>query len=224
MTICLTLFAAFGAVSIHAQQVTTTTATSSSQDSANATIVALTDQAAAFDMNGRAALAARLRTTALNGSADAPVSSVRFIVQNSGATFYTYVSGWVTFYDSEGVRCGEGQFKLDALAAGESAEIDAPGIRIVCSPAKWRIAAANLLTRANDMAKPDEVLITATSRETTTTSLSSGAVVRNTTAAMPPLEISIDGEVHPIQVGNPLEISVGKKRVKIVLQPAQSAP
>lgn len=225
---CLTLFAALSAASVRAQQATTT---AQQQDSASGTIVALAEQPTAFDASGRAALVARLRTTALNGSVDAPVLSVRFIVQNSSATFYAYVSGWVTFYDAEGVRCGEGQFKLDALAANESAEVDAPGIRINCSAVKWRIAAANLLTRANDLAKPDEMLVTAASSEATTTTAMPGAAVRNattttaaTTATMPQLEISIDGEVHPIQVGNPLEISVGKKRVKIVLQPAPIAP
>jgi len=76
---------------------------------------ALNEPATASDAKGAAAIEARLLTTVLNGSEDSPVMNVRIVVKNVGATFYTYVSGWATFYDSSAVRCGEGLFKLDAL-------------------------------------------------------------------------------------------------------------
>src|ERR1700704_562607 len=109
--------------------------------------VPLTQTAIAHDAKGAAALEATLRTTALNGAPDAPVTNIRIVVKNVSASFYTYVSGLATFYDSAGVRCGEGVFKVDALAQNESAETDAPGLRITCAPATWRIVATNLLTR-----------------------------------------------------------------------------
>src|SRR5712692_7983224 len=87
---------------------------------------ALNEAAVAFDAKGAAALEARLLTTLLNGSEDSPVTNVKLVVKNTTANFYTYVTGWATFYDNGGVRCGEGLFKLDALAPNESSETDAP--------------------------------------------------------------------------------------------------
>ncbi len=167
---------------------------------------ALSEAAAASDAKGSPAIEARLSTTVLNGSDDSPVTNVRLVVKNTGANFYNYVTGWATFYDSAAVRCGEGLFKVDALAPGESSETDTPGLRLRCTPASWRIVATNLLTRTADAAK--EVVI-----------------------APPPAEpapekpapvnfiISIDGEQHPIQIGNPIVLKLGNRNRKIVLRP-----
>src|SRR5437660_5155326 len=114
---------------------------------------ALKDPAAAADAKGAPAIEAKLLTTVLNGSDDSPVTNVRLMVKNTSPAFYTYVSGWATFYDSGAVRCGEGLFKIDALAPGESSETDTPGLRLKCTPASWRIVATNLITRTADAAK-----------------------------------------------------------------------
>jgi hypothetical protein len=168
---------------------------------------ALSEAAAASDAKGSPAIEARLSTTMLNGSDDSPVTNVHLVVKNTGANFYNYVTGWATFYDSGAVRCGEGLFKVDALAPGESSETDTPGLRLRCTPASWRIVATNLLTRTADAAK--EVVI----------------------APPPPAEpapekpapvnfiISIDGEQHPIQIGNPIVLKLGDRNRKIVLRP-----
>jgi len=168
---------------------------------------ALSEAAAASDAKGSPAIEARLSTTMLNGSDDSPVTNVRLVVKNTGANFYNYVTGWATFYDSGAVRCGEGLFKVDALAPGESSETDTPGLRLRCAPVSWRIVATNLLTRTADAAK--EVVI----------------------APPPPAEpapekpapvnfiISIDGEQHPIQIGNPIVLKLGNRNRKIILRP-----
>jgi len=70
---------------------------------------ALNEAATASDGKAAAAIEARLLTTVLNGSEDSPVTNVRIVVKNVSANFYTYVSGWATFYDSSAVRCGEGR-------------------------------------------------------------------------------------------------------------------
>src|SRR6202163_5173443 len=114
---------------------------------------ALTEAAAASDVKGAAAIEARLSTTVLNGSDDSPVTNVRLVVKNTSANFYTYVTGWATFYDAGAVRCGEGLFKIDALATGESSDTDTPGLRLRCTPASWRIAATNLVTRTAETAR-----------------------------------------------------------------------
>src|SRR5204863_6294664 len=118
---------------------------------------AVTDAAIAFDAKSAPALEARLRTQVLNGSDDSPVTNVKIAVKNVTPNFYTYVSGWATFYDANAVRCGEGLFKLDALAPQESAEVDTPGLRLRCTPTQWRVVATNLMTRTVDIAKPGEV-------------------------------------------------------------------
>jgi hypothetical protein len=173
--------------------------------------VALNAQPVAFDAMGRPALGARLVTTTLQGTVDAPIKNARIVVENRGALFYTYVSGWATFYDGNGVRCGEGLFKVDALAANEAVETDMPGARITCTPVSWRIVATNLLTRTSETAKPDggqAMTVQATD------------ATRTASATVPPLVISIDGEEHPIQLNNPLVIRMGNRQRTIVVRTA----
>jgi len=168
---------------------------------------ALTDAAIAFDTKSAPALEGRLRTQVLNGSDDSPVTNVKIALKNVTPSFYTYVSGWATFYDSNAVRCGEGLFKLDALAPQESAEVDTPGLRLRCAPSTWRIVATNLMTRTADIAQviaqqpPPPV----------------EAVVER--PAPVNFIISIDGEQHPIQVNNPIVLKLGNRNRKIVLKP-----
>ena len=167
---------------------------------------ALSEAAAGLDAKGAPAIEGKLVTTVLNGSDDSPVTNVRVVVKNTSSNFYTYVTGWATFYDSGAVRCGEGLFKVDALAPGESSETDTPGLRLKCTPTSWRIVANNLITRTADTAT---------------------AVL----AAPPPAEpapekpapvnfiISIDGAKYPIQVGNPIVLKLGNRNRKIILRP-----
>jgi hypothetical protein len=167
---------------------------------------AISEAAAAVDAKGGAAIEGRLSTQVLNGSDDSPVTNVRLVVKNTSANFYTYVTGWATFYDSSAVRCGEGLFKIDALAPGESAETDTPGLRLRCTPTSWRITATNLLTRVADAAK-----------EVVATSPAESVIERPATVNY---VISIDGEEHPIQVNNPIVLKLGTRNRKIVLRPA----
>jgi hypothetical protein len=166
----------------------------------------LTEPAIGFDAKSAPAIEARLLTTVLNGSQDSPVTNIRLAIKNSTPNFYTYVTGWATFYDSNGTRCGEGLFKLDALAPQESAETDTPGLRLRCSPATWRIVATNLLTRTADIAKPTEP---------------APPVIEAVAERPAPVNfiISIDGEEHPIQVDNPIVLKLGNRNRKIVLKP-----
>lgn len=166
---------------------------------------ALSEAAAAADAKGAPAIEARLSTTVLNGSDDSPVTNVRLVVKNTGVKFYNYVSGWATFYDSGAVRCGEGLFKIDALAPGESSETDTPGLRLRCTPASWRIVATNLLTRTADAAK--EVVV--------------APLAESAPEKPAPVNfiISIDGEQHPIQVGNPIVLKLGNRNRRVVLRP-----
>ena len=108
------------------------------QGALNERRVSLNEAAVALDANGAPALEATLRTTALNGAPDTPVTNIRMIVKNRSDVAYAFVSGAVTFYDAAGVRCGEGVFKADALAVDESFETDSPGLRIRCEAATWR--------------------------------------------------------------------------------------
>lgn len=159
--------------------------------------VPLTTTAIALDINGVAALEATLKTTALHGADDSPVTNIRVVVRNTSPIDFAFVSGLITFYDAAGVRCGEGIFKADALAAGEAFETDTPGIRIRCSPAAWRIVATNLLPRV-----PPTV---------TTPALSSARLNSN-------LIISVDGEEHPIQLDRPLVLQLGTTQRTIVVR------
>jgi hypothetical protein len=169
---------------------------------------ALTDVAIALDAKSTPALEARLQTQVLNGSDDSPVTNVKVSVKNVTPNFYTYVSGWATFYDANGTRCGEGLFKLDALAPQESAEVDTPGLRLRCAPSTWRIVANNLMTRTADAAKPAE------------TALPPQPAADMTDRPVPVnFIISIDGEEHPIQLNNPIVLQLANKSRKIILKP-----
>jgi hypothetical protein len=162
--------------------------------------VPLSQAAIALETKGSPAIEGTLRTTALNGAPDAPVVNIRLVLKNVSSSFLTYVSGLATFYDAGGVRCGEGVFKVDGLAQNESAETDAPGLRITCAPATWRIVATNLLPRAAEQ-----------------TQLSSAPSTRSSSAN---LIIEIDGEEHPIQLGKPLVLNVGEKQKTIIVRAA----
>jgi hypothetical protein len=185
--------------------------------------VALAQVAVAYDVEGHEALNGRLRTQTLAGTPEAPVRSSRLIVENRSPVFYNYVAGWATFYGSDGVRCGEGLWKLEALAPAEQGEVDTPGLRLTCTPTTWRIIATTLLTRTGDVAKPSEQT-GAPPAETgdKAANNAAGQTATSTTSVpnVPPLEINVNGKTIPIQLGNPLEIQVGKERVRIVVQPA----
>lgn len=171
--------------------------------------VALAGTAIAVDAKSAPALEARLLTQVLNGSEDSPVMNVKIAIKNSTPNFYTYVSGWATFYDGNGTRCGEGLFKVDALAPQESAEADTPGLRLRCAPAQWRVVATNLMTRTVDIAKPSEV-----APPTPPESVAERPAPMN-------FIISIDGEEHPIQVNNPITLKLGNRNRKVVLKTIQ---
>ena len=158
---------------------------------------ALPEPTVAFDASGAPALEATLRTTALNGAPDAPVTNIRMVVRNRSTMAYAFVSGAVTFYDAAGVRCGEGVFKADSLAVDESFETDSPGIRIRCEVTTWRLVATNLLPRM-----PPNAPI--------------GALTR----APSNFVISIDGETHPIQLDKPLVVTLGERRRTIIVRTA----
>jgi hypothetical protein len=180
-------------------------------DAANEPRVALTEAATAYDAAGRAALVGRLRTTQLAGAQDAPLRNVLVVLENRSPFFYNYASGYVTFYGADGVRCGEGLWKLEAFAPGEQAEVDMPGLRLTCTPANWRLAALNLLTRPPDATRPTAAPAAEAAQP------AEGATA---SAAPPRLEININGKTLPLQLDHPLDIVVGKERVVIVVRPA----
>lgn len=159
--------------------------------------VPLSEAAVATDGTGANALEATLKTTALNGSTEAPITNVRLVVKNMSSIPYAFVAGLVTFYDAAGVRCGEGLFKADALAVNESFETDTPGLRIRCEPASWRLVATHLLPR-----------------------IAPNPVVATLTRAPQNLVIVIDGESHPIQLDKPLVLALGEKRRTVVVRTA----
>jgi hypothetical protein len=181
--------------------------------------VALADAATAYDIAGRVAVAARLRTVPLAGAVDAPVRNVAIVVENRSGVFYNYASGWATFYDGAGVRCGEGLWKVEAFAPGESAEVDTPGLRLTCAPATWRVTALNLLTRSTDVAKPGEPLTPAGAAAAQPATTAQGATSAGAEAS-PRLEINVNGKTLPLQLDNPLDVIVGKERVLIVVRRA----
>lgn len=159
--------------------------------------VPLSDTAVALDSNGTAALEATLKTTALHGANDSPVTNIRVVVRNSSMIDFSFVSGLITFYDGSGVRCGEGIFKADALSVNEAFETDTPGIRIRCSPASWRIVATNLLPRvAPTVTAPSEMPSTKSNN----------------------FIISVDGEEHPIQLEKPMVLHIGTAERTIVVR------
>ena len=168
---------------------------------------ALSDAVIALDAKSAPALEARLLTQVLNGADDSPVMNSRVSVKNITANFYVYVSGWFTFYDATGTRCGEGLFKTDALAPQESAEVDTPGLRLRCTPTTWRVVANNLLTRTVDIAKPTEAAAAPTEAQVAERPAPTNFI------------ISIDGEEHPIQVNNPIVLKLANRNRTIVLKP-----
>lgn len=165
--------------------------------------VPLTETAVALEGGGASALEGTLRTAALNGTPDSPVTNIRMVIRNSSAIAYSFVSGLVTFYDSTGVRCGEGIFKADGLTVGEAVETDTPGIRIRCAPATWRIIATNLVPRV----APN-------------TSIPVMPTVSSERPASLNLLISVDGEEHPIQLDRPMVLTLGTTRRTILVRQA----
>ena len=175
--------------SVSAQQATQEQQTTQEQR------VSLSEAAVALDAQGQPALEGTLRTTALRGAPDMPVTNIRVVIKNASSMAYGYVSGVVTFYDGAGVRCGEGLVKADVMAISESVETDAPGIRIRCAPATWRLVATNLLPR-----------------------IPPGAVTYETLKANGNLIISIDGEEHPIQLEKPMILNLGERQRTIIVR------
>jgi hypothetical protein len=218
---CLALVCSACVVGASAQeQQQQTPAEASAGRSSGEPRVVLTEAATAFDAAGRVALGGRLRTTTLAGTPDAPARNVLIAIENRSAFFYNYVSGTATFYGADGVRCGEGLWKVGTLAAGESAEVDTPGLRLTCTPTTWRIVAINLVTRSTDVAKPDQPAPSDSATTATPQSATALTVSPASAATMPRLEININGKTLPLQIGNPLEIVVGNERVHIVVNPA----
>lgn len=206
IVLCLALVAC-SAAALRAQETTTTntnTQTPTEQP------VALAQKAVALDAAGREALAASLLTTTLQGTPEAPIKNVRFVVENRGANFYSYVSGAVTFYKEGGIRCGEGLFTLSALAPGESAELDAPGLRLECTPASWRIVATNLMTRGTDAAKTTAAVAVVETQP-------QPPAQPQAPAPLAPLYLTVDGQQYQVPINSTLEIPVRKRRVKITL-------
>ena len=162
--------------------------------------VALIEKAVALDAAGAPVLEATLKTTALNGSEDSPVTNISMVVRNSSGVPYVFVSGLVTFYDGSGVRCGEGVFKSEALSVDESFETDTPGIRIRCAPSTWRIVANNLIPRVAPIAP--------------------GSPSANLNRSGLNLVISVDGEEHPIQLQKPMVLKLGDVQRTILLREA----
>jgi hypothetical protein len=199
MVLCVALVAC-GFVVARAQEATTVQQRPVEQP------VAIAQKAVALDSAGREALTASLLTTTLQGTPEAPIKNIRFVIENRSASFYTYVSGTVTFYKEGGIRCGEGLFALNALAPGESAEVDTPGLRLECAPASWRIVAANLMTRAADAA---QVVVTQAAPPPVQPA--------QPPAAPSPLYLTVDGQQYQMPVNSTLEIPVRKRRIKITL-------
>lgn len=212
--LCLVL-SACGAAAAGARQ---QTAATTSDVRPSETHVPLAQAAVAYDVAGNEALGGRLRTQALAGTPEAPVRNTRLVVENRSPVFYNYVAGWATFYGEDGVRCGEGLWKLEAFAPREQVEVDTPGLRLTCTPTTWRIVATTLLTRTGDVAKPREQ--TAPPPAEPGTPGGAGSTEQPAAAGVPPLEINVNGKTIPLQLGNPLEVVVGKERVRIIVQQA----
>lgn len=200
---CIT-FLMCGALSVRAQQTST-------QGAATEQRVGIEEQPVALDSSGHTALGAQLVTKALAATPDAPLRNVRFIIENRSQSPYTYVSGRVTFYDDKGVRCGEGQFTLNALAVNEQAEVDAPGLLLTCTPRSWRIIADSLLTRSSETVKPAVEAATPQSQQ----------AAPATQLAPTTVEVTVDDKVYNVPMGSTLELPVKGKRVKITVRPAQ---
>src|ERR1044071_1095994 len=197
VALCLAL-SACGAVVAQAQAQQTASTTSDVRPSEPH--VPLAQAAVAYDVAGNEALGGRLRTQALAGAAPAPVRNTRLVVENRSPVFYNYVAGWATFYGEDGVRCGEGLWKLEAFAPREQVEVDTPGLRLTCTPAAWRIVATTLLTRTGDVAKSREQTAPPPAEPGTPSSTTPPADAAATTPdAVPPLEINVNGKTIPLQ-------------------------
>ncbi|HEX8282567.1 MAG TPA: hypothetical protein VF588_04395 [Pyrinomonadaceae bacterium] len=223
----LVVFVSFGAGAARARQQQTAATTADVRPSE--VHVPLAQPAVAYDVAGNEALGGRLRTQTLAGTPEAPVRNTRLVVENRSPVFYNYAAGWATFYGEDGVRCGEGLWKLEAFAPREQVEVDTPGLRLTCTPATWRIVATTLLTRTGDVAKPREQAAPPPAESGTPANPATppanvepaGATVAGGAGGVtPPLEINVNGKTIPIQLGNPLEIVVGRERVRIVVQQA----
>jgi hypothetical protein len=109
--------------------------------------VPLSEQPIARDALESPAISARLITPVneLMGTPLAPIRNVRFQLQNISSSDFLYASGWVVFFNAEGVRCGAGMWTTNVLAQNETMETDAPGLRLTCQPTAWRIEATNLI-------------------------------------------------------------------------------
>jgi hypothetical protein len=177
---------------------------------------ALSQPAIAYDIAGRSVLTGRLKTSELTGSVDSPATNVRIVITNTGPLFYSYVSGWATFYDAEGIRCGEGLFKASAFAAGENVEVDTPGIRVTCSASTWRITATNLLTPTTETAKPAVPPVAAPG--TTAPTVLTPTPAQPTSVPDSSMILNINGEDHPIQIGKPVVLRNVSGSVRIVLK------
>ena len=182
------------AVAVLSLSVISSTAQESTQNTAERR-VPLSEAAVALDSQGQAALEGTLRTTALHGAPDFPVTNVRLVIKNVSSRAYGYVSGVVTVYDGSGVRCGEGLLKADVLAISEAVETDTPGIRIRCNPATWRLVATNLLPR-----------------------IAPGPVIIEAAGAPGNMIISVDGEEHPIQLDRPMILNLGDRQRTIIVR------
>jgi hypothetical protein len=221
-TASLLVVAAVGAGAARAQTAaaqTRQTAETTSDVRPSEPHVPLAQAAVAYDVAGNEALGGRLRTQTLAGTPEAPARNTRVVVENRSPVFYNYAAGWATFYGEDGVRCGEGLWKLEAFAPRELVEVDTPGLRLTCTPTTWRIVATTLLTRTGDVAKPREQTAPPPAEPGSAPPAADPAAPSNTTAT-PPLEINVNGKTIPIQLGNPLDIQVGKERVRIVVQQA----
>lgn len=112
--------------------------------------VVLTESAPGLDAVGNMVFTARLVTAPIEGTFAAPVRNARFIIENRSPAFINYATGRVSFYDAQGARCGDGLFAINAFAAGESVEADAPDLRVTCAPASWRIAITQLISEVGN--------------------------------------------------------------------------
>jgi hypothetical protein len=144
-TTIATVFILIVSVSVARSQETTSPAATTQTSEAGR--VSLSEQPTAQDASGNSALTARLITpvSELMGTPLAPIRSVRFQMQNVSSSDFLYASGWVVFFNAEGVRCGAGMWTMNVLAQNETIETDAPGLRLTCQPTAWRIEATNLI-------------------------------------------------------------------------------
>lgn len=173
----------------------------------------IAETASAYDSQGRLAISGRLKAVNLSGKPDAPVREARIEVQNRSNQTYNYISGLATFYDGDGVRCGTGLWKSEALSPGEPAIVDTPGLQLICSPVAWRLVLTNVVALNAEQTSTSQVL----EKSESTNREASGDGVRNKN-----LEIVINGTPHPLQLGKPVEITLGKETVSIIVQPARA--